>query len=193
MAGTQSETALRHAETVAAMSTAETPLTHDELVVFMRSYLDMIENEWGGLAANIEEGSCGDNADYIWNQTGRRVEVMDLAGFANEDYTDWNLEMLARWPAVRPPPGLTWDYLRDGGWIDQAHVWVTLGHRHYDIEAVEGVENPFDLHDIRRGLVRTLRETDPALLKRVSSHPWWQEAIDLVSRPIGEPAGPRMR
>jgi len=189
---TQSETARRHDEIVASLSTAETPLTHEELVTFMRSYLEMIDNEWGGLAENIEEGSCGDNADYTWNSTGRRVEVMDLAGFANQDYSDWDHDLLARWPAVQPPPGLSWDYLRDGGWIDQAHVWVTLGQRHYDIEAVEGVDNPFDLHDIRRGLVRTLRMSDPELLERVSNDPWWQGSIHLADTPIEAPAGPGM-
>jgi len=190
MAGTQSETALRHAEIVAAMSTAETPLTHDELVSFMRSYLDMIENEWGGLASNIEEGSCGDNADYTWNQTGRRVEVMDLGGFAKEDYSDWDYDILAQWPSVQPPPGLSWEYLAKGGWPRQAHVWVTLGQRHYDVEAVEGVDNPFDLHDIRRGLVRTLRRKDPELLERLSHDPWWEESIRLQDTPIAEYSGP---
>jgi len=191
-AGTQSETARRHDEIVASLRTAETPLTHEELVNFMSSYLDMIEDEWGGLAVNIEEGGCADNADYAWNATGRRVEVMDLAGFANKDYTDWDHDLLARWPAVQPPPGLSWDYLRDGGWIDQAHVWVTLGQRHYDIEAVEGVDNPFDLHDIRRGLVRTLRRTDPELLERVSPDHWWQESIELQDTPLRELAGSKL-
>jgi len=191
-AGAKSEIARRHDEIVASLSTAERPLTHEELVTFMRSYLEMIENEWGGLAENIDEGCCGDNADYTWNSTGHRVETMDLGGFAREDYSDWDHEILAQWPNVQPPPGLSWDYLAEEGWPRQAHVWVTLGQRHYDIEAVEGVDNPFDLHDIRRGLVRTLRRTDPELLERLSGDPWWEGSIHLADTLIEVPAGPRM-
>lgn len=188
--GTQSEIARRHAEIVASLSTAETPLTHDDLVTFMRSFREMIENEWEGLAENIERGGCGDNVDYIWNSTGNRLEVMDLGAFALEDYSDWDYTVLAKWPAVKPPPGLTWEYLANGGWPQQAHVWVTLGQRHYDIEAVEGVDNPFDLNDIRRGLVWTLRRTDPELFDRLSGDPWWQESIRLEDTPAGEPTVP---
>lgn len=67
-------------------------------------------------------------------------------------------------------------------WIKQAHVWATLDNRHYDIEAIEGVDNPFDLNDIRRGLVEDLSEKHPDLFARISDHPWWQDALAMTKR-----------
>ena len=154
-------------------------MTHDEMAALWTALRAEVDAAPGGLAENVRYGGCGDNYDAVSTRSGGRARFCDLWSFANEDGTEWDHGKLAANPAVRPPAGLTWDALRDMGWIKGAHVWATTGGRHYDIEAPDGVDNPFDLNDIRRGMVETLSVRDPGRLAELSSHHWWRESLAL--------------
>lgn len=156
-------------------------LTHDGMTALWSQLRARVEAE-EGLAENIRSGMCGDNLDAVLTRAGGSAQFCDLWTFANEDGTEWDRAKLAGLPSVQPPPGLTWDSLRDMGWIRGSHVWATLDGRHYDIEAPEGVDNPFDLNDIRCGMVATVSKVHPDLFERLRDEPWWRVSISVAER-----------
>ena len=68
-------------------------------------------------------------------------------------------------PSVVPPVGLDWDDLDHisafGNFFSGTHVWIFANGRHYDAEAPEGVETPFDLPFFKRIINRWIVEGKP--------------------------------
>ena len=165
------------------------PITESELIQLWSSLRVEVESDPDGLADNVFSGCCGDNLDVIITRSGGRAEMCDLASFAinvgdsiHNPTADWDHAKLSTWPNVQPPPGLSWVQLRQDGWIAQAHVWTVCDQKHFDIEAPQGVDNPFHLNDIRTGLVEFYREHQPALFATLANHPWWLESIGISRR-----------
>lgn len=172
-------------------------ITVPEMVELWTSLLMEVEAEPGGLADNIISGCCGDNLDVIITRSGGRAEMCDLASFAiniedsiHNPAADWDHTKLSLWPNVQPPPGLFWSQLREHGWIAQAHVWTVCEQKHFDIEDPRGVDNPFDLKDLRAGLVQFYREQHPTLFATLADHPWWIESVEISRRFESAPENP---
>lgn len=118
-----------------------------------------------GRAATPYEINCGlcqdlaaDIIDAI-DHTLRGAEVFIddlLAGDPmDDDRVALDREKIARnWPAAALPSGISWDDMdvisEQFGFAGGIHVWVEIEGRHYDAEAVDGVDNPFDLPFFKR-------------------------------------------
>lgn len=114
---------------------------------------------------DINCGSCADFAEAVLSAISSLRPVPEacevwvddmLVGSPDDDERlGFDQERLAlRYPEASPPAGLEWSDMdeisRRYGFAGGSHVWVCAGGRHYDAEAVEGVENPFDLPYFRR-------------------------------------------
>lgn len=133
--------------------------------------------------ASINCGYCADFRDGVFHVFKQHAELADI-DFDDIYYSD--LALQEDRPA--PPLGLTWNELGNSAapgeqptgllkWT--CHEWMRLDGLHFDSEAPEGVENPFDLPCIRRSLANTLALHYPDLLASLVGHSWWQRSVQM--------------
>lgn len=76
--------------------------------------------------------------------------------------------LAAKWPSVVPPNGLDWDDLDHvsgfANFSPGTHIWIFSDGKHYDAEAPEGVETPFDLPFFQRIIQRWIDNGRPAAI-----------------------------
>jgi len=117
--------------------------------------------------AHINQGSCIAFAKAVLSrleETGwdtAAVFDVELANFLEleEDMDGGVLDraLLAQhWPAVQPPPGLTWEHLEqlaeEADWRVGTHIWLAFEGQHYDAECPTGVANFLDLPFFSTGI-----------------------------------------
>lgn len=139
----------------------------------IRSLRDAFETEDGLSATAINSGLCADFADAITSSFG-----MESAVFSIDDLFDDSGGLVT---VSAPPPGTDWNLLeRIGVPDDLSHSWILFDGRHYDAEAPDGVDNPFDLACVRHGLHELLERRNGKLLDELTeSYGWWREAARL--------------
>lgn len=118
---------------------------------------------YGDFAA-INAGYCTDFANDVQEELGREacerlgvgeLGIDNLMEHEDEEPTVMDRALLAEhWPAVVPPEGLDWDGVdalaAAAGFSCGTHVWLLCDGRHFDAEAPDGVDSPFDLPFFRR-------------------------------------------
>jgi hypothetical protein len=119
----------------------------------------------------INAGYCTDFCNDVTDRLGVpadahepfEVGIDNLMECEDDEPTVMDRALLAaHWPKIQPPEGLTWDEVdqlaSDAGFSAGTHVWLCLDGRHYDAEAPEGVDNPFDLPFFQRVVGSWLEE-----------------------------------
>lgn len=127
----------------------------------------------------INLGGCEDFASDIDELIGNPAEdanyqIIDPAYFlqapAQGDDNNWGYPLdrcyvQERWPSVVPPSGLNWDDLDHisafGNFSSGTHIWIFNDGKHYDAEAPEGVDTPFDLPFFKRIIGRWIEAGKP--------------------------------
>lgn len=130
-----------------------------------------IDDRRAGSPYEINCGLCQDLAadiiaDLDPSLRGAEVFVDDfLAGDAlDDDRIALDRDRIARnWPGMTLPDGITWDDMdrisEQFGFAGGVHVWVEIEGRHYDAEAIDGVDNPLDLPFFKRIFESYLSQT----------------------------------
>ncbi len=127
----------------------------------------------------INAGGCEDFAEEIHGLIGSPQEnseywMIDPSYFLQApldgENDNWGFPLdrdylQTQFPSVVPPDGLDWDDLDHisafGNFFSGTHVWIFANGRHYDAEAPDGVETPFDLPFFKRIVNRWIAEGKP--------------------------------
>jgi hypothetical protein len=118
--------------------------------------------ETGETPQQINAGQCFDFSDELESINHTLFMSFGIGNFTNHnsdagedssDATGFDIGLLqSHYPTWKPPAGLTWQQFYDLGLADGCHGWAYCLKNHlcYDIEAPDGVANPFDLPWFRR-------------------------------------------
>lgn len=136
---------------------------HDALRMAIEKVRDDFLSEGVSDAATINAGRCGCVVSDVAELLGglddfyaMGMSEIGIDGFMNPHPEDecerdgFDRALIAeRWPAITPPEGLDWEALDEiaafANFNAGTHEWIVYEGRHYDAEAPEGVDNPFDL------------------------------------------------
>jgi hypothetical protein len=140
---------------------------------------DYVTNGQYGSYQEINAGGCEDFATDIHELIGSPAEnleyqMIDPAYFLQPpldgDDDNWGFplnrdHLQAKWPSVVPPAGMDWDDLDHisafGNFFSGTHIWIFSHGKHYDSEAPEGVDTPFDLPFFKRIIQMWIEEGKP--------------------------------
>lgn len=125
---------------------------------------------------SINAGGCTAFTRAVRRELGREfcdeigleeLGIDNLMESEDDEPTVMDRALLAEhWPLVVPPEGLGWDDIdalaAAAGFSCGTHEWLVLDGRHYDAEAPDGVDNPFDLPFFQRVVAGWLEERDAA-------------------------------
>lgn len=139
--------------------------THERLKSALEGVRDRMLAEGTPSPADINCGRCGEVVSDVFEELGGVTEAYELGlmelGITNlmhivdDEPEGFDREMLREhWPTTVPPEGMDWDDLDAlavfGDFSDGTHEWISFEGRHYDVEAVDGVDSPFDLPFFKR-------------------------------------------
>lgn len=159
------------------------PKAEDVAAAVRAATAAILEEEPNGILA-VNDGRCEDLAQDVLERLGvnegPQICMFEISGITDED-GDFDRKLLSRrkFAAMLPPPGLHWEDMDDLGICGVAHIWLWSGDRHYDCDAPDGVENPFDLPLMRRCVAGAIRETRPDDEERLAADPWWKESFAM--------------
>ncbi len=135
--------------------------------------VELVSSGRYGSFQGINEGYCTDFCNDVTERLGLpsdgsepyELGIDNLMEDDDGEPTVMDRALLAaHWPRIHPPEGLTWDDVdqlaSDAGFSAGTHVWLCLDGRHYDAEAPEGVDNPFDLPFFQRVVHSWMEERD---------------------------------
>jgi hypothetical protein len=127
----------------------------------------------------INSGGCENFASDVDGLIGSPTEsadyqIIDPAHFLlaplEGDENNWGYpldrdHLHSNWPSVVPPAGLDWDDLDHvsafGNFSSGTHIWIFSHGKHYDSEAPEGVNTPFELPFFQRIIGRWIEAGKP--------------------------------
>lgn len=139
---------------------------------------DQYIDEGADDARDINRGQCEDFAEDLREKfadkgfaTARDISIDEymqpmLDGDDNNYGYPFDRELLeASFPGFKPPKELSMDDLDHvssyASFSPGTHVWVVHEGRHYDAEAPEGVESPFELPFFQRIINRWIKDGRP--------------------------------
>lgn len=120
-------------------------------------------NDRGISTRDIGNGECENfiyDVLYQWigndwiHREGNEFQTVETANFLNQadDYAkiDWDWNLLKTYWNMSPPPGVTPEQIKLVAQHEPTHIWLTVGTKHYDAEAPNGVNSFFELPFFKR-------------------------------------------
>ena len=145
---------------------------HEQHQLCQAAIIDVID-EWERTGFEsleyINDGRCGDFFRAVAKRLGHPDWLVErqIQDFLRKTPPDkpgkpFSRKVLRKWPAVTPPDGMSWADMdkvsQAAGYGEDTHVWMTVGHRHYDAQMPEGTDNFLELPLFKKSLAKHRRK-----------------------------------